>query len=411
MKPSSSEGSAYHFAPGQSDLAMTQVGRGTPAGEMLRRYWHPIAASAEVGDLPVAVRLLGEDLILFRTRVGEVGLVYPRCIHRGASLYYGRVEERGIRCCYHGWLFAPTGQCLEQVCEPDCGARTVKHYRQPWYPVEERYGVIFAYLGPLEEKPPLPRYEPLENLEDGQYRLIVDAHHKVFGDPQPDYNWLQMTENGVDPFHVYVLHNLNRDQFHPSFGIRPEVRWEPIPHGVRTSTLRRDQDHVVHRVGELIFPLLTVSGNPLAHDFDKSVLFVWKVPVDDHNTRNIIIFRASDRVAGLVESGEFERQLFPRSWHDMTEEEHQRDPGDYEAQKSQGPITLHTEENLVSSDKGVALYRRMLKQAITDVAAGKSPFNMDVLSNRPVRIVAGNFLDDRLQAALDENAALAAAES
>jgi len=392
------QGSAYRMSEGQVDDAITRVGRGTPAGELLRRYWHPIAASEEVLDLPIAVRILGEDLILFRDKQGNPGLVYPRCIHRGASLFYGRVEDAGIRCCYHGWLFDVTGRCLEQPCEPGNSAKRAGKFRQPWYPVEERYGIVFAYMGPLEEKPPVPRYEWLEDLEDGKYSLLVDAHHTSTGDPQPDYNWLQKMENGLDPFHVYVLHNgLGREQFHPYFTARPKVTWKYTETGIRTATERSIDGHTVHRVGEVIFPTLTVSGNPLAHGFDKSVLFVWKVPVDDCNTIDIVVFRATAEVIDLVKSGEFERQLFPQLWKDMTPEERQRGPGDYEAQRSQGPITLHSEENLVTSDIGVGMYRRMLRSAIVDVQNGARPLNIQSAdAARPLVVIAGNYLDEAL---------------
>jgi phenylpropionate dioxygenase-like ring-hydroxylating dioxygenase large terminal subunit len=150
-----SEGSAYGRRPARSNELLTQVGPGTPCGELMRRYWQPIAASASVSDLPRKVKILGEELILFRDTKGRAGLLYPRCMHRGTSLLYGRIEEEGIRCCYHGWLFDVQGRCLEQPCEPN-GGRHRDAVRQPWYPVEERYGLVFAYLGPLEKKPVLP---------------------------------------------------------------------------------------------------------------------------------------------------------------------------------------------------------------------------------------------------------------
>ena len=134
------EGSAYYLEPPTFDEDLVRVGRGTPGGELLRRYWHPVAVASEVKDLPVAIRALGEDLVLFRTTGGAFGLVHPRCCHRGTTLLYGRVEQQGIRCCYHGWLFGPEGHCLDQPCEPGGGEKR-ENYRQPWYPVQERYGL------------------------------------------------------------------------------------------------------------------------------------------------------------------------------------------------------------------------------------------------------------------------------
>ena len=115
------DGSAYGRPAQHSNKLLTEVGPGTPCGELLRRYWHPIAPSAELRDLPRKVKILGEELILFRDAKGRAGLLYPRCMHRGTSLFYGRIEPEGIRCCYHGWLFDVQGKCLEQPCEPDGG--------------------------------------------------------------------------------------------------------------------------------------------------------------------------------------------------------------------------------------------------------------------------------------------------
>ena len=198
-------GTAYAMKPSTSRTELTAVGRGTPMGELLRRYWHPIGLSPDAGDVPRRVRALGEDLILFRDRHGRAGLLHARCCHRGTTLYYGKVEEDGIRCCYHGWKFDTEGHCLEQPCEPD-GGQFKDKVRQPWYPLEERYGLIFAYMGPADKKPALPRYEALENMDDGEF---VEADDSSIGGGGPAIipcNWLQHFENVVDPYHVPVLH-------------------------------------------------------------------------------------------------------------------------------------------------------------------------------------------------------------
>ena len=114
---------AYDLPEPEHDRALTEVGRRTPMGELLRRYWHPVGLSSDATATPRAIRVLGEELILFRDGEGRAGLMHPRCAHRGASLFYGKVEARGIRCCYHGWLFDVEGQCLEQPCEPGGGER------------------------------------------------------------------------------------------------------------------------------------------------------------------------------------------------------------------------------------------------------------------------------------------------
>ena len=130
---------AYRMKPPSYRAEFTEVGRGKPMGELLRRYWHPVGLAADASDTPRKVRALGEDLVLFRDRQGRPGLLHARCCHRGTTLYYGKVEDDGIRCCYHGWKFDTKGHCLEQPCEPD-GGKFKDKARQPWYPLEERYG-------------------------------------------------------------------------------------------------------------------------------------------------------------------------------------------------------------------------------------------------------------------------------
>ena len=144
-------GTGYAMKPSTTRTELTSVGRGTPMGELLRRYWHPVGLVADATDIPRKVRVLGEDLVLFRDKHARAGLLHARCCHRGTTLYYGKVEEDGIRCCYHGWKFDTEGHCLEQPCEPEGGLFKDK-VRQPWYPVQERYGLIFAYLGPGREE-------------------------------------------------------------------------------------------------------------------------------------------------------------------------------------------------------------------------------------------------------------------
>src|SRR6476619_4809001 len=160
-------GSAYALKPPTYNARLAEVGRGTPMGELLRRYWHPVGLSGDAGALSRPVKILGGELILCRDGQRRPGLVYPRCGQRGTTLYYGKVEERGIRCCYHGWLFDTQGRCLEQPCEPEGGLKRDR-VRQPWYPVQERYGFFFDDTATTEKKPVLPRYDCLEMLEPGE---------------------------------------------------------------------------------------------------------------------------------------------------------------------------------------------------------------------------------------------------
>ena len=212
---------------------LTEVGAGTPMGELLRRYWHPIGVAEDATDTPRALRVLGEELVLFRDRVGRAGLVYARCAHRGTTLYYGKVDERGIRCCYHGWLFDVEGRCLEQPCEPD-GGRQRERMRQPWYAVQERYGLIFAYMGPPDRKPVLPRYDALETVDAGEF-LETDANSVGGGGPVViPCNWLQHFENLMDTYHVPILHgSFSGTQFVEQMALMPQVTWEYTDRGVK----------------------------------------------------------------------------------------------------------------------------------------------------------------------------------
>jgi 5,5'-dehydrodivanillate O-demethylase len=176
---------------------LTRVGPGTPAGELLRRYWHPVSIAADLtAENPSKfVRILGEDLVLFQTPAGEAGLLHDRCPHRGVSLSYGRVEERGVACAYHGWLFDTKGNCLETPAEPKESnfCQTVKHRA---YPVQKLAGLYWAYFGPLPA-PAIPKYDVWAR---------TDGWHWLRALPQLDCNWLQAMENSVDTAHLHILH-------------------------------------------------------------------------------------------------------------------------------------------------------------------------------------------------------------
>src|SRR5215207_4697063 len=257
-----SEGRAYEYQSGTFDPELVEVGRGTAAGELLRRYWHPVARSAEATTLPRQVRALGEDLILFRDARGTPGLVVPRCCHRGTSLFYGKVEATGIRCPYHGWLFAADGQCLDQPCEIDRG-RNKASYRQPWYPVVEYHGLVFAFMGPAEKQPVFPRYDIFEDLDDGEEIVIID--HFAFGGPSDaPCNWFQTHENAMDPYHVFILHNaISGHQFDPKLEIWPHIEWQRHEWGVTATQDRLLPDGtILHRVTETRVPTVRVIPTP-----------------------------------------------------------------------------------------------------------------------------------------------------
>jgi phenylpropionate dioxygenase-like ring-hydroxylating dioxygenase large terminal subunit len=380
---------AYDLPEAKSLDSLTRVLRGSPMGELLRRYWHPVGLTQDATQTPRKVRVLGEDLILFRDGSGRPGLLHPRCAHRGANLYYGRVESGGIRCCYHGWLFAADGTCLEQPCEPD-GGRALGVCRQPWYPVEELYGLIFAYLGPLARKPALPRYNVLENLPTDEW---VEADDSSIGSGGPAIvpcNWLQHFENVMDPFHVPVLHgSFSGLQFTALMGQLPKVTFEQSARGIKSTQIRQlEEGSVFRRVTEAVLPNVRVVPSPRVGHYEVAESVGWVVPIDDTSFRIYVAGRVREKGA----LGRMRSTFNGKTWFELTEAEHQRFPGDFEAQTSQGQISLHSEEHLVSSDRGVVMLRRMLEKQASRVAAGEDPIGVHVGEGAsPVELEAGNY--------------------
>ena len=385
------DGRAYGRQAGSWDPELVEVGAGTPAGELLRRYWHPVAQATEATATPRVIRVLGEDLILFRTASGEPGLVTPRCCHRGTTLFYGRVEDDGIRCPYHGWLFATDGRCLDQPCEPDRG-RNLDRYRQPWYPVVEYHGLVFAYLGPADRQPAFPRYDIFEDLADDEEVVIID--HFAFGGPsEAPCNWFQTHENSMDAYHVFILHNaISGPQFDPRLEIWPDVSWQRHDWGVSCSQDRRLPDGTtLHRVTETRMPTIRVIPTPTLSVLGKTNNMSWALPIDDTTTRVYALVRKprSDAPQGLPVYGE------GKSWFDLSPEEHQHYPGDYETQVGQGPMTLHSEERLATSDRGVSLVRLQFKDQVRVVAAGGDPVGTSFdADGPPIELIAGNYIID-----------------
>jgi len=387
---------AYTLKEPTYNARLTEVGRGTPMGELLRRYWHPVGLAADAGATPRPVKVLGEELILFREGKGgqgqgRAGLVYPRCCHRGTTLYYGKIEERGIRCCYHGWLFDVEGHCLEMPAEPAPTGAQCQRVRQPWYPVEERYGLVFAYLGPPEKKPVLPRYECLEVMAPGEF---VEADDSSIGGGGPAIipcNWLQHFENVVDPYHVPVLHgSFSGPQFTNMMASMPEVTFEMSKRGVTVRSIRKQDDgKIFYRVTEAALPTLRVVPNPRVAQFARVESIGWTLPIDDVSFRIYV----AGRVKQSGDIGRMRSKFNGKFWWDMTEEEHQRFPGDYEAQVGQGPVTLHSEEHFGQSDRGILMVRRMLTEQLEALAAGRDPIGVSFDPNGgPVEFEAGNFI-------------------
>ena len=378
------KGTGYGLAKPTFDTKLTAVGPGTPMGETLRRYWHPVALSSQATHIPRKVRLLCEDLILFRDGAGRPGLLAQNCCHRGSNLFYGRVEPDGLRCCYHGWKFDVKGRCLEQPCEPQGGVRR-DVARQPWYPVQERYGLVWAYMGRPEKKPALPRWSGLE-IPEGSTDQIEIRLSPGWGDADGimDFNWMHCYENGMDPFHVAWLHiQHSGPQFvFESDTNRPEIA-QNLMKGTRYVESRWGVAHKTDVMTvEMIFPCSSIV--PGFNDL------MVHVPVDDNKTRMIQLTRLRADQAGATR----ERQLSHngKSWDECTPEERQKYPGDSEAMQDI-PGSGHSWEHLATTDRGIVLMRRVWEREVDKVLRGEDPLGVSYSeSEGPRQSEAGVFL-------------------
>ena len=342
---------------------LTRVGPGTPAGEMLRRYWWPVGFTEHVREKgrPVRTRLLGEDLVLFRDGNERLGLLGLHCSHRGTSLEFGRVEDRGIRCCYHGWLYDVRGRCLEQPAEPE-DSRFKDRVQHPAYQAQEIGGFIFAYIGP-EPAPLLPNYD-LFLREDGERE--VGAGH--------DYcNWLQRAENSVDQTHLIALHASE----YPHLALkRPVIGWERRDYGAKISM--QVPGISKPKFSHWIFPSHTRHTTARkGRKPDHAIRF--RVPMDDTNTMTFWLrfypYGEEDRSKPFLlktlgfendQAGVYER--VDDGWWGVASHDQDR-----VAQESQGPIYDRTKEHLGASDQGVIMLRTMIKESIDAVRHGKDP--------------------------------------
>ena len=264
----------------EENARLTLVDAGTPMGELMRRYWHPIAAVSQLDENPTkAVKLLGESLTLYKDRSGNLGLIGDRCPHRNVNLLYGIPEQEGLRCPYHGWLFNHKGQCIEQPYEqaedPNSNFKDKIHIKS--YPVQQAGGLIFAYLGP-QPAPELPRWD----------LLVWDNVYRDIGFCVVPCNWLQIMENSVDPVHAEWLHGVFANYVWERLG-QPERAKRIPPHKkigfdiyeygiLKRRVLEGDtEENPNWKNGHpLVFPhLLKVGG------------FQWRIPIDDEHTLHI----------------------------------------------------------------------------------------------------------------------------
>jgi nitrite reductase/ring-hydroxylating ferredoxin subunit len=359
------------------DPELTEVGPGTPCGEYLRRFWQPVAFARELTETPLRARILGEDLVVFRDRGGRVGVLHLHCAHRGTSLEFGIPLERGLRCCYHGWVYDVDGRCLETPGEP-AGSRLKERIWQGAYPTHEFAGLVFAYLGPPDRRPAFPMYDSY----DVQGHTLMPAAKFTL-----PCNWLQVKDNSMDPVHTAFLHALSSGyQFTPAFGAVPELDWKLTDAGMVYLATRR--------VGDLVWVRVCDFMPPNVHQFTREVeeasepkpasrpvIIRWAVPNDDAHTTNFELAQV-DPAWGLTQE-QVGRPGFGQS-DDRPYDERQRFPADFDAQSSQRTVAVHALENLASTDRGVIMLRRILREGIRAVARGRDPYGTKWPEGKPI---------------------------
>jgi phthalate 4,5-dioxygenase len=378
---------------------LTRTGPGTPGGDLLRRYWQPAALAEELplGGAPLPVRLLGEDLVLFRDDHGQPALLGRHCPHRGADLSYGRLEDGGLRCLYHGWLWDAQGRCLEQPGEP-AGSTFHERVRHTAYPCLEAGGMILAYLGP-GAPPALPPYELF---------AVPDAHRwatKIFH----ECSYLQANEGNIDPQHLSFLHRQFDESGWRQYRVHrtvpgseassmslfqrdvaPTIEVEETDFGVRIYSVRKtsaEQNYV--RISNFVLP--NAAAFPGRTEGDGYQMH-WHVPIDDtHHWKYVLAFRRS----GPLDPEAMRQEMAPavgpdyqkprtranRYLQDRAEMQGRTFSGlganfhvhDAFATESQGPIQDRTAEHLGTTDRAIIMARRRLLRAIRDVQEGRDP--------------------------------------
>jgi 5,5'-dehydrodivanillate O-demethylase len=370
---------------------LTRVGPGTPMGDLMRRYWHPIAASRELEDSPFRtkeVRILGEDLVLFRDRSGKLGLIDRVCPHRRVNLAIGVVEADGLRCQYHGWKFDHTGRCVEQPFEdtthPEdnfkakCGIAG--------YPVEDLAGLVWAYMGP-QPAPLLPHWEPL--TWTNAVRDIAVTYLPC--------NWMQCQENSLDPVHAEWLHSYfgnyvaqikgdskGRLRGGTSGRKHMQIAFDEFEYGIikRRMVEGDTGEEEDWKVGHpILFPNVLLTGSQYSYTMQ------WRVPIDDTHTYHVsqYIFPAAPGQQA-PEQDEVPYREVPLMDDDKHWILNYTFNQDYMAWVTQGEIAQRDQEKLGLSDKGIIMFRHLLQEQVERVREGEEPMNTfrDVEKNRSV---------------------------
>jgi 5,5'-dehydrodivanillate O-demethylase len=354
---------------------LTQVKAGTPVGELLRRYWYPIAAVSELARHPTKfVKILGEELVLFKDAKGRLGLIAAYCAHRRTNLAYGIPEDDGLRCPYHGWKFDRWGRCLEQPFEETIrpGKTFKDNIQLTNYAVEELGGLIFAYLGP-KPAPLVPRWDLL--VEPGSWREI--------GHTTTACNWLQTVENILDPVHVEWLHGVFRNYAAERTGRsehsrkrihHQKIAFDLADYGIIKRRLLKGEteDADDWKIGHwLVFPSIQKGPDMLR----------FRVPADDTHTAQWYyslhpLEKSETQTAEEIPLYEMPSPELDRHGQPQLQFlDNEVDPQDNAIFISQGPVYDRTRELLGESDHGIVLYRHLLDNQINLIAAGKEPMN------------------------------------
>lgn len=361
---------------------LCRVGKGTPMGELFRRYWLPIAGEGDLVENPVQnVRILGEDLVLFKTKNGELGLIDQRCPHRNVDMGMGIPDAEGLRCMYHGWMMAPDGQCKDMPLEPEGTAFTAK-VTVPAYPVQELGGLIWAYMGP-EPAPLLPRWDI----------LVWPNAFRHIGKSVLDCNWLQCMENSVDTGHVEWNHGwwTEYEVFERQGGTGDPVHdetvhrladalkrkhlkmeWKPFEYGIMKYRLREGEDpneapdwNIGH---PLVFPYMVRLGSSIRNEFQI------RIPIDDEHTLHLeyLIYSPGPdvKVAKQEYVPVFDHPMWDENGKPIVDYVVAQDMAAWWGQKE---ITDRSIEWLGTSDKGVIMYRKMLEEQMKIVEDGGDP--------------------------------------
>lgn len=402
------------------DPELTETGPGTPLGEYMRRFWQPVCMSMELTDTPRFLKILCEELVAFRDGSGRVGVLHAHCVHRGASLEYGAIQERGIKCCYHGMVFDVDGSCLH-VPFPKGEEKEAEKYacsiQQGAYKAIERNGLVFAYMGPPDEEPPFPEWEQDFTVLPGD-ELVPYSNFQ-------HCNWLQVQDNAADNFHPTALHaakNVVDGHYQgttfdevgaASMEVAPDMQFIPIHQGrglACAGARRVDKDKMFLRIQHQVLPNLSLHAYT-SEDGSQKKLFSrfhiirWTIPVDDENSKmigwrvmgpgidtrgvgdkNMVGYETIDFLEGQVAMrrperfGEYKLEDMPpipsnhRERHNYKEAQYA--PGDYEAIISQRPIAVHALENPTKFDAGLYAFRKMLRDAVrgTNAAAAAQGF-------------------------------------